>query len=72
MANIIYKLNVALVSMQLEDNAHQENVFKPFFYCTFIINILIIFFTQSFQGKINDLMVRISPSTKGTRFNPFF
>jgi hypothetical protein len=30
MANIIYKLNVALVSMQLEDNAHQENVFKPF------------------------------------------
>jgi len=31
MANIIYKLNAALVSMQFQDNAHQENVFKPFF-----------------------------------------
>jgi hypothetical protein len=72
MANIIYKLNVALVSMQLEDNAHQENVFKHFFYCTFIINILIIFFTQSFQGKINDLMVRISPFNQGYKVQSFF
>jgi hypothetical protein len=30
-ANIIYKLNMALVSKQLQDNAQKENIFKPFF-----------------------------------------
>jgi len=37
-----------------------------------MINIIIIFFTQSFQGKINDLMVRISPFNQGYKVQSFF
>jgi hypothetical protein len=37
-----------------------------------MINILIIFFTQYFQEKISDPMIRISPfQPKGSRFNHF-
>jgi hypothetical protein len=33
-----------------------------------MINILIIYFAQYFQRKINNAMVRISPSTQRSKF----
>jgi ABC-type phosphate/phosphonate transport system permease subunit len=73
MANIIYKLNVASVSMQLQDNAPKiKNQTPKKNYCTLTINILIIFFTQIFQGKISDLLVRISPFNQGYKVQSFF